>query len=215
MILALLDGRKTQTRRIVKPQPSDWITEWGYTCFTPDESISGRGSHPKHGPSEQFARLKYGMPGDRLWVKETWSVDSSLDGVAPHALDPKVGIQYLADAATRGTRESFERGKTRVSIHMTRWASRITLEITDVRVERLQSISEDNARAEGLKGNLVKYGVPDRDGWPGGCDLGWEWADWNVDPRKAYKRLWNQINGPEGWDANPFVWCLSFRRVTP
>ena len=93
----------------------------------------------------------------------------------------------------------------------------ILLEITDVRVERLNDISEEDAAAEGLSkitkdGSLFKYGIPDLDGLPGGCDVGWEWVDWNADPRRAFARLWNSIHGDGAWDANPFVWVISFQK---
>lgn len=101
---------------------------------------------------------------------------------------------------------------------MPRWASRITLEIVAVRVERLNEISEPDAKAEGLKalskdGTLVKYGIPDRDGLPGNDDYGWHWKEWERDPRQSFRRLWESLNGPGSWDANPWVWVIEFRRV--
>jgi hypothetical protein len=98
------------------------------------------------------------------------------------------------------------------------WASRITLEIVNVRVERLQDISADDAIAEGLKGitmdwRLVKYGIPDADGYPGTDDIGWPWEDWRISPVDAYRRLWESINGSGSWDANPWVWVIEFRRI--
>lgn len=106
----------------------------------------------------------------------------------------------------------------RPSIHMPRWASRISLEITGIRVERLQDISEEDAIDEGLKaitkdGKLIKYGIPDRDGYPGADDFGWNWGDWDKSPVLAYKRLWQSINGKGSWDLNPFVWVIEFKRI--
>ena len=110
---------------------------------------------------------------------------------------------------------------TRVSIHMPRWACRLVLEIVSVRVERLQEISEDDAEAEGLSqvckdGALWKYGIPDRDGLPGTDDDGWPWQKWDIDPRIAYKRLWDSINAKRApWALNPWVWVVEFRNYSP
>ena len=103
---------------------------------------------------------------------------------------------------------------------MPRKASRIDLEITEIRVQRLNDISEDDAKAEGLNGltrdgKLVKCGIPDSDGLPGTDNTGWPWDEWEIDARKAYKRLWEKINGPRSWDENPWVWVINFRRVRP
>jgi len=111
-------------------------------------------------------------------------------------------------------------GRWRPSIHMHPWASRITLEVMAVKVERLQEISESDAVSEGLRpitkdGRLVKYGVPDSDGLPGNDDYGWPWEQWCADPREAFTRLWNTINGPGSWDQNPWVAAYSFRVIKP
>jgi hypothetical protein len=195
MVRAILNGTKTQTRRIVKPQPG------------------GANRIPVIGRKNVVVNIRdpraaeFGspyQPGDRLWVRETWT-----DG---HSYDGKRHFAY------RATQEAHQDFKWKPSIHMPRTASRITLEITAVRVERLNDISEADAKAEGLKGlskdgNLVKYGIPDRDGLPGNDDDGWHWQDWNRDPSMAFRRLWESINGPESWDANPWVWVVEFKRV--
>ena len=127
-VMAILDGRKTQTRRIMKPQPNrTWPDE-----VTPHWSVGGNRTLP--GASNPL-RCPYGVPGDRLWVREAWRLP---DGA------PKGWVDYRAD----DTRDGF---KWKPSIHMPRWASRITLEVTDVRVERLQDISEADAMAEGVR----------------------------------------------------------------
>jgi hypothetical protein len=100
-------------------------------------------------------------------------------------------------------------------IFMPRKASRTTLEVTDVRVQRLQDISEDDAIAEGLvsiskDGKLFKWGIPDKDGDPGNDDDGWHWRDWQTNPRNAYGHLWNTIHGPGAWEANPWVVAYTF-----
>lgn len=93
------------------------------------------------------------------------------------------------------------------------------IEITSVRLEKLQDISEEDAIAEGLKalikdnGQTIKYGIPDADGLPGKDDFGWPWMEWNASPALAYKKLWEQIYGPGAWDKNPWVWVIEFKRV--
>lgn len=132
----------------------------------------------------------YGQPGDRLWVREAWARDDE-DGQLMYRAD--VGRDLCADA-------------WRPSIHMPRWASRITLEVTAVRVERLQDISEADAQAEGV--------IPK---WEPGCSgrLMDAFGGFSFRPAaSAYAELWEQINGPGAWDANPWVWVVEFKRVT-
>lgn len=208
MVRALLAGTKTQTRRRYKaryPEPYE-VLEDGVPWQRGEDGIYHRREEP------------YGVAGDRLWVREAFAFDVSLDEVAPSNVEPRSGVEWFADGDGNGRRQSFERGKTRVSIHMPRWASRITLEVTDVRVERLQDISEDDARAEGLTcitkdGETFKYGIPDRDGLPGTDDDGWPWQEWEPTARAAYKKLWEKINGPGSWDANPFIWRIAFPTI--
>lgn len=217
MVRAVLDGRKTQTRRIVKPQPgpcdhnfwpdrptSRWVADDdGWHC-----AVCGNGvSIDQRRPSGVVGvRCPYGVPGDRLWVKETWRPRSALQ-------DWDLDIRYAADGAERTIKdgEFGERdwimpkaaARGNVSpLYMPRWASRLTLEITDVRVERLQDISEVDAEAEGSRhpalGDRVCVGfasVP-RDRCP---------------PQTAFALLWETINGPDSWAANPWVWAVSFR----
>lgn len=183
MVRALLAGTKTQTRRVVKSQPSDshiggascyaeqgeWVWLDGY-----DGSIVSR-----------MGRCPYGAPGDTLWVRETWLRDIYTGG-----------FQYFADhPAPSGP-------KWKPSIHMPRWASRITLEVTGVRVERLHDISEADARAEGI--------VPFRDGHGWHTEEGRHYAGSAID---AYLNLWAEINGEESAKANPFVWSIEFRKA--
>lgn len=134
--------------------------------------------------------LPYGKPGDRLWVRETWhDASSSLHSCALYRAD---GIDLHWDKWTP-------------SIHMPRRASRITLEITSVRVERLQEISIEDAKAEGAWGpdDSIAQKVADYFG----TDI------FSANPRKAFQMLWESINGPDSWAANPWVWAIEFRRV--
>lgn len=146
-------------------------------------------------------------------MRETWQGSLSYDEMPEYC-------HYKASGDSRDFTDADDNFVERwsPSIHMPRWASRMLIEITNVRVERLQNISEEDAIAEGLKaatkdGKTIKYGIPDRDGYPGNDDIGWGWCDWNVSPVLAYKRLWGSINGTESWDLNPWVWILEFKMV--
>lgn len=200
MVRAILDGRKTQTRRIVKMTKDEPLTDvcWGYTAFTPDRCISFRGLHANGQWGESFIRQPY-FKGDRLWVKETqW-----INGGFPATDDSSIPNE----------------GK-KPAIFCRRIDSRITLEITNVRVERLQEISEADVLAEGLvklskdQGRTFKFGKPDRDGLPGGCDIGWPWDEWKADHAQAFGHAWDKINGKKHpWDSNPFVWVVEFKQI--
>jgi len=145
---------------------------------------------------------------NRLWVRE--GIRRDAEGELSH---------FIADGAPTKADCWPWKNKALPAIHCPRGLSRLTLEVTGVRVERLQDISEEDAKAEGLAvlskdgGRLWKYGIADRDGLPGDDDDGWHWQDWDKDPRKAYARLWDQINGAGSWAKNPWVWCVEFRRA--
>lgn len=242
MVRAVLDGGKTQTRRVVKHIIN---TTLGDCIKDVDGLLSRLDIAPKN-----WEVCPYGHPGDRLWVRETWRIGAWSED------DGEVAIDYMADKHSRREwlqvpdADDFEKywlqccddcekagvktdeeGKyhweagqspcrIRPSIFMPRWASRIALEITTVRVERLQDISDEDAKYEGLKGitkdgKLVKYGIPDRDGYPGTDNTGWPWEEWRVNPVKAYRKLWESINGPGSWDANPWVWVIEFKQIDP
>lgn len=194
MVRAILDGRKTQTRRVVKPQP-DTIRHG--KPFT----VGGLPTSPIVCP--------HGQPGDRLWVRETFGA-----GARPCPIEGCVeGLEYRADEACIDEIEDLPlyqpeipddvecldrwMGKWTPSIHMPRWASRITLEITDVRVERLQDISEEDAVAEGSR--------PYQGGWSNGLMGPFS------HPILAFADLIDSLNGPGTWDANPWVWVMEFR----
>jgi hypothetical protein len=202
MVRALLNGTKTQTRRVVK--------------FTGPWEVSDLGATGGEWPMREDsdgdwydAHCPYGIPGDRLWVRETWGLWDTLPCQGPE------GAQVFY-RATDDKRIDLRHQLWRPSIHMPRWASRLTLTITDVRVERLQKISEADAQAEGLvpwskDGKLTKYGVADPDGMPGSDYPGTcPWREWRISPVDAYQRLWESINGVGSWDANPWVWVVSF-----
>lgn len=238
MVRAILDGRKTQIRRPLKHQPPDCAGVWSFVacstnpkwrdtfCYSwPDangKSFSVRGREScMHIPPPCFT-------GDRLWVRETWSETVHADNVPVVAYraggciavgrDMCEAPDYLIhDFAWTNTPESDARG-WRPSVHMPRWASRITLEITNVRVERLNEISAADAIAEGLKtlskdgGRTYKHGMPDVDGLPGGED--WKWTEWEICPRAAFKKLWESTYGPGSFN-DKWVWVIDFRRIKP
>lgn len=215
MVRALLAGTKTQTRRIVKGLPAA-ITAWqgpwqahggGYPdgtdwCFGSGE-IKG---DPLNFYVDKRMPCPYGLPGHRLWVRETHRFGKGYDGVAPRHLEAGkdiVRIHYEADGAAPAGM-----GQTRVSIHMTRWASRIDLEVTGVRVERLQAISEADAKAEGCQ-PASEHDAPRITGDEGpGYFHPKSYAE-------GYRLLWESINGAGSWDLNQWVWVIEFKRVRP
>lgn len=211
MVRALLAGTKTQTRRIVKPQPNDpghlRIVNEGtvhYTRPAGDPLIAEAKATPGYRVmtcAEWLASqpCPYGQPGDRLWVRETWCHEYE-GGYLYRADDPTGADPDFVDGDGNPT----GRSGWKPSIHMPRKASRITLEITGVRVERLQEIGHRDAAAEGWPADdearaLAKHAP--------GCadDAAIEW----------YADLWDSINGPGSWDANPWVWVVEFKRVMP
>ncbi|EBB7655661.1 hypothetical protein CR786_24340, partial [Salmonella enterica] len=188
MVNAILSGRKTQTRRPIK---------WKQTRFTEiaerdDGSLWPWAEDCERGGDIWFA-CPYGEIGDRIWVRETFRVHSRATDVATLVYRASVRNSWteqthrvpVAVCNTPATPE-----KWTPSIHMPRWASRITLEITGVRVERLNSITESDAEAEGV------------------TDTGF--GDLLVD---GYRYLWKSIYGEESWAANPWVWVIEFKRV--
>lgn len=177
MVRALIDGRKTQTRRACKPG-----------ARIDAAFFDGLHSSP------------YGKAGDRLWVRETfWHQPAERDGTLG-LIAPEVTL-YRADVGTKLKDVGYYPWKP--SIFMPRRLSRITLELTEVRVERLQEISEADAIAEGIQYSDRWEGfASDDEGRHFHC----------TDPRVSYLSLWESINGAGSWDANPWVWALSFRR---
>jgi hypothetical protein len=209
MVRALLEGRKTQTRRIIKGVPSfphhgrdimDWGLSGIHQCEDGYEGtdrwlLDVQTEVDDH--SRREIKCPYGQPGDRLWVKETWRPFSVSE---PWDLD----VVYHADGERRTIKDgefgdndwlmpkAAARGNV-TPLFMPRWASRLTLEITEVRVERLNDISEADALAEGIESTTY-------------------WRDEHP-PSICFAVLWDAINGPGAWAANPFVWCVSFNVI--
>lgn len=211
MVQAILDGRKTQTRRVVKPQPSHNV-QWngfGVSCFTPERHIEGRGKFPD-GSGIKFFKCPYGQVGDILWVREK-TVYVHLD----HAHDLLEGFKskrqiiYGTDFHDDWMIYAKEKYgyKWTPSLFMAKHHCRIFLKITNVRVERLQDISETDAESEGIGKQFSTLFNE------------WRFKDYyNVkdDWRSAvssFQSLWASINGVESWDANPWVWVIEFERI--
>jgi len=188
MIRAILDGRKTQTRRVLKKQPLEILP-----MKVPNEWIGLMSREPNRGV---VFKSKYGVPGDRLWVKETHWINQDEHLVC-----------YRADNEmpehVRACGEHW-----RPSIHMPRWASRILLEITDNRVERARDITIRDLIAEGA------WDLPED--WDSGEALDYT-AEGCSDPRpwSAWSRLWDSINAKRGYGlgVNPWVWVIAFKSV--
>ena len=167
MVRAILEGRKTQTRRVVKlPKDASPYAELHHI------DLLGNAVFTDGSVVRAFAQA-----GTRLWVRETWS-GTGMD------------VVYKSDDLSSWRQLS----PWRPSIHMPRWASRITLEVTGVRVERLQDISEEDAKAEGSK-------IMNHD------DIGWH------SYQRGFQTLWESINGPGSWDADPWVWVVEFKHI--
>lgn len=229
MVRAILEGRKTQTRRVVRGRVGKWLA--------PGVVSPHVVAHPSNG------MCPYGGVGDRLWVREVWNLyryapvyDPDAEGPSGElAADPEAVIpRERPDAAQclmvlyRASTESPRELQWRSPIHMPRWASRLTLEITDVRMERVQAITEADAIAEGASqrtsgwsmdwervGMLSRYAAASP---VKGRDL----APLSEDdialatPRLAFAQLWNHLNASRGyaWEHNPWVWVIEFRPVT-
>ena len=190
MVRAIMAGAKTQTRRVVKsrhwPEPLTPGYEWFFDQTTTEQvwEVGAWNAGTGEGQLHSYITCPYGKPGDRLWVRETFGHGCELCGVrfplAPH-------LKYKADGNKCGCSVAW-----RPSIHMPRWASRLTLDVLSVDVQRLQDISEADARAEGIDP------LPD-------------------DPcaYSMFAMLWDSINAERGygWHVNPWVFVISFKRV--
>lgn len=221
-------GKKTQTRRIIMPQPEHvQVHDYkGQRLYDGEHRLfwwkTLSWALMEDMQRELAPWCPHGWKGDRLWVKETHyrftgvppAVSEDGFEIAPDG-DPYQARIYADHPQANAWRDAAILTKV-PSIHMPRWASRLTLEITAARVERLQDISKEDAQAEGLStltkdGSLYKYGIPDRDGWPGTDDDGWTWSNWHPDPRQAFRRLWDSINSDRAsWASNPWVWVIEF-----
>lgn len=209
MIRALLSGRKTQTRRAVKPQPfvdgyyagEVSFDSWEQRVSTGEDPIARFSAEAVCGGAylNELVSCPYGPRGTLLWVRETWTTDNAK-------------LRFRADYSEIG-HDKLVNGRWRSPIHMPKWASRLTLELTDVRMERVADISEEDARAEGI------HELPLQAGKPGA----WWTADASAGPDlhgrtpvAAFAELWDSIHGIKtvySWADSPWVWVLSFRTI--
>lgn len=233
-VRAILEGRKTQTRRVItannstvcgfSPRCSISKDQSLWTGLVWDERVyKDRGSHILHPSLTEYlhvpwvhpdegddgrvfrVRCKYDI-GDELWVKETWAAEAIYDHLKPSEIPDTAKIYYIdKHLHTAGGYSLFiEMGKVRSAMFMCKWMSRITLEITDVRAERLQEISEEDAKAEGapelftIPNPQILY--PDVTGY-----------------HRGFLFMWNALNANRGlgWDVNPRCWTIEFKRITP
>lgn len=199
MIRALLEGRKTQTRRPVKlPDDAREVKYYAPPSGRSQQGWADPGVNYWTERGNHIDPCPYGQPGDLLWVRETWATD------APSLDDCRRGVESDGVAYGpyyRATASDFDVSslRWRPSIHMPRFASRLTLEITDVRVQRLRDISEEDAKAEG-----AEKATPTPDGYV---------ADADGTCLAGFEALWDSINAKRGfgWDANPWIWALTFK----
>lgn len=226
MIRALLAGMKTQTRRAVKPQPDFDTARAALGRHVGDERAGydhlfhsiGLRDGGAWGFVQPNIRSPYGGPGDRLWVREAFRTYAGYDGESMKEMQQRLSctddemtrvapIVFEADGVTRNwLAAGAAPGRYRHARFMPRWASRITLEITEVRVERLQAITSADCFAEGIDTEGDDFNEGEHYEIAGGIPA----------ERWAYARLWERINGRDPakcWDANPWVWVVSFRRI--
>ena len=196
MVRAILDGSKTQTRRVVKDLKGYENTGYDFCIGMNDGELQAL-TAGDHGWEATGVRCPYGQPGDRLWVRESWRVNHvALDCVSVFykAHERHSYTEMCEQIPIAAVNTPVKAAMSwRPSIHMPRWASRITLEITGIRVERLQDITNNDALAEGTPDLRTKEN--------------------NWDMVRCYQELWEQINGAGSWALNPWVWVVEFKRL--
>lgn len=218
MVRAIREGRKTQTRRIVKPQPFidpkrglTWEPR-GHAPNKPSYVERNVNWNPISNAMMDFG-CPQGQPGDWIWVRETWRTTDSLDHCKPSDLRPGAPVEYRAGGHNVNGFQGEPMtgmGRWRPSIFMSKWMSRIILEIVSVRVEMLQDIGDEDAEAEGI--NRIAHG---RSGYYYSAFRNEPGPDNWCHAVPAYKELWESINGPGSWDQNPWVWVIEFKEAKP
>lgn len=229
MVRAILEGRKTQTRRVVKLPHENPLGTWEPTTFA---GTDARGvEHEEqaaiwHTRTGETLGCPHGQPGDRLWVRETFK-DVCSGQIKDGYGEVRYGTAYAADNSvtwrptptiihdltgqpTTGPMQ-FQERPWRPSIHMPRRACRLKLEITGVRVERLQDLSQADAIAEGIERHGTAPSLWKRGPLRGDQNI----TDGTGFPKLAFRSVWEAISGADSWAANPWVWVVEFRKVTP
>lgn len=225
MVRAILDGRKTQTRRVVKLKNNDPMCG-APSSFKCSDSCGESGRVYGFDSEDETYRSPYGKPGDQLWVRETWGIVSHVDhddpsgqkfvhtktnydGESKHVIYREESLKYAFEWMDDNDNREHEDGRPvslwKPSIHMPRWASRIQLEVTNVRVERVQDITEEDAKAEGVNGGCLTCGNLN----PCGC------SEPLPDYRDSFIWLWDSINKQRGFGCyvNPWVWVVEFKII--
>lgn len=215
MVRATLDDLKTMTRRVVKGIPDDMQIDW----------VDAGQIGCSNGDNLKRIKCPYGTVGDRMWVREKYLIETSgscrydAEGLTPGQYPD--WLQRASIVHYAATTDIKSLGKWRPSIHMPRWASRLTLEIVSVKVERLQDISISDALSEGIR--CPDCGYTSKDAGihmdHGICVNKWlkESKAKDVGDHsaiKAFREIWESINGPGSWDLNPWVWAIEFKKVS-
>jgi hypothetical protein len=217
MVRAILDGRKTQTRRKMKPRPPSGVPDGVYcdpyngnfehfTFWTVEDRMCNglTGNVKIKGKMTCHWKCPYGVPGDRLWVRESFGEDQS-HGIIFYRADFPQTINDDGDIKTIQPEEF----KWSPSIHMPRWASRIILEIVNVRVERLNYISEEDAKAEGVNRSILSSQHLINES----CRFAQLAGSQIATAQYQFAALWNSIYRPGSWEKNPWVWVVEFKRI--
>lgn len=205
MVRAILEGRKTQTRRVIKPQP--YFNCAGFLAWKTSGCLQNMG---RSAEEMLVMHCQFGAVGDRLWVRESWRCglaggeNGGFTRLINHRADGNA-LYVLPECFTKFDEMEEKHGyRGRPSIHMPRWASRITLEISGIRVERLLDIREEDAMAEGAQPSVYS--------WPAGSSSA-SAMDCNGLHRNGFRNLWESINGQGSWNANPWVWVIEFKKI--
>lgn len=220
MVRAILDGRKNMTRRVIKPQPPEYCD---YFAIRGDEPERFRGYMRPGEPTDfLLPKYPYGQPGDRLWVRETWQ-ELNIGFYKVVAYKAGCNNDTFDFVHPNNTIEKIKVNTWRPSIHMPKEAARIWLEIDEIRVERVQDITENDAEWEGVGGCPYEHRVCNAYGY-GHDSTCWAEGDC-LNPNKAcskslrehFRELWDSINAKRGfgWDVNPWVWVIEFHRIFP
>ncbi len=243
---AVLAGHKTQHRVIVENPSNGFEVDFNLSGLTTPAIgymnnkfglLTKREIHPNSNKFERgITPCPLGKVGDRLWVQEdfipdppaghdAWEDEDSVtnyfqwDGCGsklseiPNRLRTSEHVIYKAGQDDPDSMMWFN------ALQMRKWASRLLLEITDIRIERVHDIGEDDALSMGLSrltkdgGRTYKYGLSDKDGLPGNDDYGWHWSEWDADHKGALARYWDSMQGKGAWNRNDWVWVIEFKKV--
>lgn len=203
MVRATLNGSKSVTRRTVKGEIPAGAVRAVFNPYSDAKRPAWRWIDAADRVVGKPFRCPYGVAGDLLYGREAWRASLAFELTKPSEIQVGTPILYVAGG---GNLPEFNAGRFRPGMFMPRWASRILLEVIDIRVERLQDITREQAIAEGIErvgGRWRHYFFPDED------EAAWEF------PQNSFASLWDKLNGEGSWDSNAWVFCISFRRIMP